>query len=128
GLRSVFRTSSVAPGVRLDKFDSRYAWAAPDRSPRKGPMGRIKLDPACRISFRQAIRPAIHNPPTQQRHHAGQQARISKLSEVKMNIPEYSAQDLKKLPLRAIAALAARCARRVEHLTLLPDSHPESDG
>jgi len=51
-----------------------------------------------------------------------------KLSEVKMNIPEYSAQDLKKLPLRAIAALAARCARRVEHLTLLPDSHPESDG
>jgi hypothetical protein len=45
-----------------------------------------------------------------------------------MNIPEYTAQDLKKLPLRAIVALAARCARRVEHLALLPDGHPESDG
>ncbi|MBV8487674.1 MAG: hypothetical protein JO161_05300, partial [Planctomycetaceae bacterium] len=44
-----------------------------------------------------------------------------------MNIHEYTAQDLKKLPLRAIVALAARCARRVEHLALLPDGHPECD-
>ena len=36
-------------------------------------------------------------------------------------------EDLKKLPLRAIVALAARCARRVEHLALLPDDHPETD-
>jgi hypothetical protein len=44
-----------------------------------------------------------------------------------MNIPQYTAQDLKKLPLRAIVALAARCARRVEHIALLPDGHPECD-
>jgi hypothetical protein len=36
-------------------------------------------------------------------------------------------EDLKKLPLRAIVALGARCARRVEHLALLPDDHPEHE-
>ncbi len=45
-----------------------------------------------------------------------------------MTIPKYTAEDLKKLPLRAIVALAARCARRVEHLALFPDDHPGSDG
>jgi hypothetical protein len=39
----------------------------------------------------------------------------------------YTADDLKKLPLRAIVALAARCARRVEPLALLPDDHPERE-
>jgi hypothetical protein len=39
----------------------------------------------------------------------------------------YTADDLKKLPLRAIVALAARCARRVEPLTLLPDDRPEKE-
>lgn len=38
---------------------------------------------------------------------------------------EYTAEDLKKLPLRAIVALAVRCARRVESLALPPDGDPE---
>jgi hypothetical protein len=49
------------------------------------------------------------------------------LNEAKMNIPKYSADDMKKLPLRAIVALAARCARRVEHLALPPGGHPGSE-
>ncbi len=40
-----------------------------------------------------------------------------------MIVPNLSTEDLKKLPLRAIVALAARCARRVESLGLLPDGH-----
>ena len=44
-----------------------------------------------------------------------------------MNLPTYSSDDLKKLPLRAIAAFAARCARRVEQRALLPDHHPEAE-
>jgi hypothetical protein len=40
-----------------------------------------------------------------------------------MIVPNYKPEDLKKLPLRAIVALAARCARRVESLSLLPDGH-----
>jgi hypothetical protein len=39
----------------------------------------------------------------------------------------YTTEGLKKLPLRAIVALAARCARRVESLSLLPDGHPDRD-
>ncbi len=39
----------------------------------------------------------------------------------------YTADDLKKLPLRAIVALAVRCARRVEPLALPPDDHPERE-
>jgi hypothetical protein len=39
----------------------------------------------------------------------------------------YTADDLKKLPLRAIVAFAARCARRVERLALPPDDHPEQE-
>ena len=43
-----------------------------------------------------------------------------------MTLPKYTAEDLKRLPLRAIVALAVRCARRVEHLALLPDRDPEA--
>jgi hypothetical protein len=39
----------------------------------------------------------------------------------------YSADDMKKLPLRAIVAFAARCARRVEGLALPPNDHPERE-
>jgi hypothetical protein len=42
-------------------------------------------------------------------------------------VTNYRPEDLKKLPLRAIVALAARCARRVEHLALLPDDDPETE-
>ena len=44
-----------------------------------------------------------------------------------MIVPNLSTEDLKKLPLRAIVALVARCARRVESLSLLPDGHPDRD-
>jgi hypothetical protein len=44
-----------------------------------------------------------------------------------MIVPDLSTEDLKKLPLRAIVALAARCARRVEYLSLLPDGHEDMD-
>jgi hypothetical protein len=36
-----------------------------------------------------------------------------------------TADDLKKLPLRAIVAFATRCGRRVERLAVPPDDHPE---
>src|SRR5262249_46150804 len=48
-------------------------------------------------------------------------------SEVNMIVTNYTAEDLKKLPLRAIVALAARCARRAEHLARLPEGHPEHE-
>jgi hypothetical protein len=41
-----------------------------------------------------------------------------------MIITKYTPEDLEKLPLRAIVALAARCARRVEPLAMLPDGQP----
>jgi hypothetical protein len=44
-----------------------------------------------------------------------------------MIVTNYTPEDLKKLPLRAIVALAARCSRRVEHLAALPDGHPEKE-
>jgi hypothetical protein len=44
-----------------------------------------------------------------------------------MIVTNYTPEDLKKLPLRAIVALSARCARRVEHLALLPDDDPETE-
>ena len=44
-----------------------------------------------------------------------------------MSQTDYTADDLKKLPLRAIVAFAVRCARRVEHLALPPAGHPEKD-
>jgi hypothetical protein len=43
-----------------------------------------------------------------------------------MSLPAYSSDDLKLLPLRGIAAFAARCARRVERLALLPEHHPDA--
>ena len=39
----------------------------------------------------------------------------------------YTADDLKKLPLRAIVAFAVRCARRVERVALPPGDHPEEE-
>ena len=44
-----------------------------------------------------------------------------------MIVPNVSTEDLKKLPLRAIVALTARCARRVEYLSFLPDGHADRD-
>jgi hypothetical protein len=44
-----------------------------------------------------------------------------------MSITNYTSENLKKLPLRAIVALAARCARQVGNLALLPDNHPEAE-
>jgi hypothetical protein len=44
-----------------------------------------------------------------------------------MIVPNISTEDLKKLPLRAIVALAARCARRVESLSRPPDDHLDRD-
>ena len=44
-----------------------------------------------------------------------------------MIVTNYTPEDLKKLPLRAIVALAARCSRRVEHLARLPDPHPDCE-
>jgi hypothetical protein len=43
-----------------------------------------------------------------------------------MIITNYAPEDLKKLPLRAIVALSARCARRVEHLAVPEDDDPET--
>jgi hypothetical protein len=40
---------------------------------------------------------------------------------------DYTVEDLKKLPIRAIVAFAARCARRVEDLSQLPEGHPERE-
>ncbi len=44
-----------------------------------------------------------------------------------MIVPNLSTEDLKKLPLRAIVALAARCARRVASVSFLPDGHEDRD-
>jgi hypothetical protein len=44
-----------------------------------------------------------------------------------MSQMNYTADDLKKLPLRAIVAFAVRCARRVQRLALPPDDHPEKE-
>jgi hypothetical protein len=52
---------------------------------------------------------------------------VPQLSEAKMIVTNFTPEDLKRLPLRAIAALAARCARRVERQALLPDDHPEKE-
>ena len=44
-----------------------------------------------------------------------------------MQVPEFTVEHLKKLPLRAIVAFAARCARRVEQLAQLPEGHPQRE-
>jgi hypothetical protein len=40
---------------------------------------------------------------------------------------QHSTEDLKKLPLRAIVAFAARCARRVESIAQFPPGHPQRE-
>lgn len=44
-----------------------------------------------------------------------------------MKLANFKIDQLKVLPLRAIVAFAARCARRVEHLAQLPDGDPRRD-
>jgi hypothetical protein len=44
-----------------------------------------------------------------------------------MIVTNYTTDDMKKLPLRAIVAFGARCARRVERLARPPDDHPEKE-
>jgi hypothetical protein len=41
-----------------------------------------------------------------------------------MELPDFTLEHLKRLPLRAMVAFAARCARRVEDLAQLPEGHP----
>jgi hypothetical protein len=43
-----------------------------------------------------------------------------------MIVTKYTSEDMKRLPLRAIAALSARIARRIAPRALLPDNHPEA--
>jgi hypothetical protein len=44
-----------------------------------------------------------------------------------MKLANFTIEQLKALPLRAIVAFAARCARRVEHLAQLPEGHPQGE-
>ena len=44
-----------------------------------------------------------------------------------MELPDFTVEHLKALPLRAIVAFAARCARRVEPLAQLPEGHPQRE-
>jgi hypothetical protein len=44
-----------------------------------------------------------------------------------MELPDFTIEHLKRLPLRAIVAFAARCARRVETLGQLPEGEPERE-
>jgi hypothetical protein len=44
-----------------------------------------------------------------------------------MIVTNYTPEDLKKLPLRTIVPLSARCTRRVEHQARSPDDHPEKE-
>jgi hypothetical protein len=44
-----------------------------------------------------------------------------------MKLPDFTVEHLKQLPLRAIVAFAARCARRVQALAQLPEGHPERE-
>jgi hypothetical protein len=43
-----------------------------------------------------------------------------------MIVTKYTSEDMKRLPLRAIAALVARCSRRIAPKALLADTHPEA--
>jgi hypothetical protein len=45
-----------------------------------------------------------------------------------MELPDFTVDNLKQLPLRAIVAFASRCARRVEHLAQLPEGDPGREG
>jgi hypothetical protein len=44
-----------------------------------------------------------------------------------MILPDFTVEHLKALPLRAIVAFAARCARRVEPLAQLPEGDPRRE-
>jgi hypothetical protein len=44
-----------------------------------------------------------------------------------MELPDFTVEHLKQLPLRAIVAFAARCARRVEHVAQVPEGDPERE-
>jgi hypothetical protein len=44
-----------------------------------------------------------------------------------MKLANFTIEQLKALPLRAIVAFAARCARRVEHLAQLPEGNPQRE-
>jgi hypothetical protein len=44
-----------------------------------------------------------------------------------MIVPDFTVEHLKALPLRAIVAFAARCARRVEPLAQLPEGDPQRE-
>jgi hypothetical protein len=44
-----------------------------------------------------------------------------------MELPDFTVEHLKQLPLRAIVAFAARCARRVEPLAQRPEGDPERE-
>lgn len=44
-----------------------------------------------------------------------------------MALPDFRVEHLKRLPLRGIVAFAARCARRVEPLSRLPEGDPRGD-
>ena len=45
-----------------------------------------------------------------------------------MELPDFTVEHLKQLPLRAIVAFAARCAGRVEPLAQLPEGAPGAGG
>ena len=51
----------------------------------------------------------------------------SQVFEVIMIRTQYTTEDLKKLPLRAIVAFAARCARRVEPIAQFPAGDPQQE-
>jgi hypothetical protein len=44
-----------------------------------------------------------------------------------MILPDFTVEHLKALPLRAIVAFAARCARRIEPLAQLPEGAPQRE-
>ncbi|HEY2157632.1 MAG TPA: hypothetical protein VGH33_18530 [Isosphaeraceae bacterium] len=44
-----------------------------------------------------------------------------------MELPDFTVEHLKQLPLRAIVAFAARCARRIEPLAQRPEGDPERE-
>jgi hypothetical protein len=45
-----------------------------------------------------------------------------------MELPDFTVEHLKALPLRGIVAFAARCGRRVEPIAQLPEGHPQREG
>lgn len=60
-------------------------------------------------------------------HHHDEEGSQPGPIEARMMIREITLEELKKLPLRALAAFAARCARRVEALAASPPDDPENN-